>query len=152
MARTAACVVQNNTVTASIGSGITVSQSNSFPVFTGPNTGLSLDHNNVSQSLRGIRILADAMFVNSAINNNNTFENVLFGILFEAGSGNTIGHNNADDNGDTGIYNQGGTANTFLQNSMFGNAVVDARDDNRARTPGAGTSATPTPRPGRSAA
>jgi parallel beta-helix repeat protein len=124
-------VVDHNDVTTGAGSGITVSNSNSVPVFTGPNIGLDFDHNTVTDHARGIRILADTTFLNSTIEHNDTFANVLFGILLETGSGNTIQHNDADDNGQTGIYNMGGIGNTFLDNSMFGNGVVDARDDNR---------------------
>jgi len=124
-------VISHNDVTTGAGSGITVSNSNSVPVFTGPNIGLDIDHNNVTDHARGIRILADSTFLNSAIEHNDTFVNVLFGILLETGNGNTIQHNDADNNGQTGIYNMGGIGNTFLENSMFGNPVFDARDDNR---------------------
>jgi parallel beta-helix repeat protein len=126
-------VVDHNDVTTGAGSGITVSNSNSVPVFTGPNIGLDFDHNTVTDHARGIRILADTTFLNSTIEHNNTFANVLFGILLETGSGNTIQHNDADDNGQIGIYNLAASiGNTFLDNSMFGNGLVDARDDNRA--------------------
>jgi parallel beta-helix repeat protein len=124
-------VISHNDVTTGAGSGITVSNSNSSPVFTGPNIGLDLDHNSVTDHARGIRILADSTFLNSTIEHNDTFVNVLYGILLEAGNGNTIQHNDADTNGQIGIYNMGGIGNTFLDNSMFGNGVVDARDDLR---------------------
>jgi parallel beta-helix repeat protein len=125
-------VIGHNTVINGPASGITVSATNSFPSFTGPNTGLELDHNVVTGHLRGIRILDDAGLVNSEIDHNDTSANDLFGILLEPNNtGNTIDHNTADENGDTGIYSSGATGNSFLFNSMFGNAVFDARDDAR---------------------
>jgi parallel beta-helix repeat protein len=125
--------ISNNTVVNGPASGITASATNSFPPFAGPNTGLEFDHNVVTGHARGIRILADAGLVNSRIDHNDTSANVLYGILLEAGNtDNTIDYNKADDNGQIGIYSMGATGNTFLFNSMFGNAVFDARDDARA--------------------
>ena len=134
-------VISHNTVVAGPASGITVSATNSVPPFTGANTGLEIDHNVVTGHLRGIRILDDAALTNSRIDHNDTSANDLFGILIEAGnSGNTIDHNTADDNGDTGIYSMGATGNSFLLNSMFGNTILDARDDNRPANTWSGNS------------
>ena len=138
-------VISHNTVVDSLGSGITLSATNSVPSFTGPNTGLEFTHNVVTGSARGIRILPDAGLVNSRISHNDTSANVLFGILIEApettgNTGNTIDHNRADDNGDTGIYSMGAAGNSFLFNSMFGNEVLDARDDDRPSNTWSGNS------------
>jgi parallel beta-helix repeat protein len=51
----------------------------------------------------------------------------------EGDSGNTLRGNTANDNARNGIYAFGATENTFEANKMFGNAILDARDDARDR-------------------
>jgi hypothetical protein len=128
--------VSHNTVLAGgpgSGSGITVANNNSSPIFTGPNIGLEIADNLVTnRATRGIRILLNSTFLNSFIEHNDTVMNGTEGILLETGSGNTISHNDSDNNGTNGIYNQSpSTGNFFLDNNMFGNVLIDARDDNR---------------------
>jgi Right handed beta helix region len=52
--------------------------------------------------------------------------------IFLGSNGNAIRNNASDRNGRYGIFAQGATANLFEANSMLGNGVFDARDDNRA--------------------
>ena len=52
---------------------------------------------------------------------------------WEGDSGNTLRGNTANDNARNGIYAFGATENTFEANKMFGNAILDARDDARDR-------------------
>ena len=50
---------------------------------------------------------------------------------WEGDSDNTLRGNTANDNARNGIYAFGATENTFEANKMFGNAILDARDDAR---------------------
>ena len=50
---------------------------------------------------------------------------------WEGDSGNTLRGNTANDNARNGLYAFGATENTFEANKMFGNAILDARDDAR---------------------
>ena len=52
---------------------------------------------------------------------------------WEGDSGNTLRGNTANDNARNAFYAFGATENTFEANKMFGNAILDARDDARDR-------------------
>ena len=62
-----------------------------------------------------------------------TSDNLRDGIVLRLNNnGNDLQGNLAERNGEYGIYAQGAIGNLLEANRMFGNAVYDARDDNRA--------------------
>lgn len=76
---------------------------------------------------------ASAALVDSLVSRNITNDNLRDGIVLRGlNNGITVSDNLADRNGRYGIYAQGAIGNLFQANSMFSNAVADARDENRA--------------------
>src|SRR6266511_479446 len=102
-------------------------------VFPAPTVGALLNENTVTaQTVDGIVVTADRV-QQSLFLNNVTSDNLRDGIQLRVGTGaNVLRGNIADRNGRYGVYAQGATGNLFEANSMFGNGIYDARDDNRA--------------------
>jgi WD40-like Beta Propeller Repeat len=100
-----------------------------FPI---PSRNVVVARNNVTRSLAGIFLNTNNL-AQSWILENTTSENRGNGINVLGGNTeNEFRGNRADNNRITGInVVAGATANRFVQNSMYGNAVFDARDANR---------------------
>jgi len=90
---------------------------------------LNVTENDVRGATAGIIALAGSL-VESQIVENTTSDNLRIGINMLS-SGNVVRANDSDNNGLVGINAfLGATGNRFEQNSMHGNAVADARDQN----------------------
>jgi parallel beta-helix repeat protein len=102
-------------------------------VFPAPVTGAAVTENIVTgQESDGILGVAGRLH-QSIIARNDASRNGRDGIRLGPGtSENVVRGNVADENGRNGIYALGAIANLFEANQMLGNAVYDARDDNRA--------------------
>jgi parallel beta-helix repeat protein len=101
--------------------------------FPAPTIGALVADNTVTgQVLDGIVASADRLH-DSLLLENVTSDNLRDGIVLRLNNnGNDLQGNLAERNGEYGIYAQGAIGNLFEANRMFGNAVYDARDDNRA--------------------
>jgi nitrous oxidase accessory protein NosD len=109
------------------GFGIWISQLGFFDVFDTPSRELVVTDNEISRAGAGILARAGSLD-HSLIVGNTISENARVGInMF--GTNNTVRSNRSDNNGQDGIRaSSGATGNRFEQNSMHGNASVDARD------------------------
>ena len=110
-------------------------------VFVAPVSAAFVVGNSVTaQTLDGILAVAGRLH-QSLLASNVASENLRDGIRLGLGnSGNVLRSNVVDRNGRYGIYAQGAIANLFEANRMFGNGVLDARDDNRAANTWSGNS------------
>src|SRR5215217_2976904 len=110
-------------------------------VFVAPVSAAFVVGNSVTaQTLDGILAVAGRLH-QSLLASNVASENLRDGIRLGLGnSGNVLRGNVVDRNGRYGIYAQGAIANLFEANRMFGNGVLDARDDNRAANTWSGNS------------
>jgi nitrous oxidase accessory protein NosD len=111
------------------GFGIRFARGDFIDVFAVPSRDVLVSENEVRGAAAGI-FAGAASLVNSLIVENTTSDSLRIGINM-LGSGNVVRANHSDNNGLVGINAvSGATGNRFEQNSMHGNALVDARDLN----------------------